>query len=211
MAENVNTTVDKISKFVYWLAHHNCSTTCIMMEFDELVGELFVEIAKGLDVYGDRPENELLAILRRMCDNRLAELKTMHYRTHRAAGNNPVDIQELSREDDADGYIMYKVPNEYLIVIDPGVLSSSVARVMATRARLSPNAVKVFDAVILTEDERVAEQIRLAGIRASAIFVTGGTVKIKPWHVAEALNMKEALVRRCFREIRQAYKEVVNG
>lgn len=198
--------IDKIIKFVYYLAHRAKDDNTPLMDFDEIVGELLLEIVKGLDHYDDgaRTEGELLAILRKMCDNRVAELRQKYYRTHRVAAITAVSVEGLAECDNDSGGIY---PRDLLSENTPPVMSSSTMRVVETRNRLSPFSKQVFDAVILRDDQRVATQIRLAGMRASAVF-KNATVRIKPRHVAEALVEDEKKVREAFKEIKAMYAEV---
>ena len=48
-----NQTYVRLVKFVYWLAGNNTNPDNVLMDFDEIVGELLLELAKGLKVYGD--------------------------------------------------------------------------------------------------------------------------------------------------------------
>jgi len=52
---NSDEALDRISKFVYYLAGRNCSSQVPLMDFDEVVGELLEEISKGLKRYGHKP------------------------------------------------------------------------------------------------------------------------------------------------------------
>ena len=193
--------LDKIVKFVYWLGHQNKDENNVMMQFDEIVGELMLEIAKGLSVYAGKPEGQMLAILRKMCDNRIAELKSKHYGTHRKLGANPVRLGEPVDEGDECVDVISKD-------IGPSQLSESIERVMATRHLLSDTSKRVFDSVILYDNGRVGSQIELSGMRAKAVFKGGGSVRLKPWHVAEALMLSESTVKNCFKDIKESYARV---
>ena len=70
-------------KFVLKVCWEKGDPNNIMMDGDELFGELLEEIAKGLKHYADLPYNQKLAVIRSMLDNRVAELRYKYYVTHR--------------------------------------------------------------------------------------------------------------------------------
>jgi DNA-directed RNA polymerase specialized sigma24 family protein len=203
------TVVKDIERFVWWLAHRSASSAWLM-DADEIAGELFLEISKGLEAYSDKEGEELLAILRTMCDNRVYELKAKYYGTHRRLKiEMEISLESIDDPDDDDFAASY--PLDMISEDTSDSLYESHVRVLQTRASLSDNAKIVFDAVCLDNNPRVTEQVRLAGIRASATYKGGGTVRLKPWHLAEALGMSENSVRRAWKEIRDQYRRVVNN
>lgn len=202
---NPDEVLDSISKFVYWLAHRVADGETPLMDFDEIVGELNLEIVKGMGRYADKPMNELLALLRKMCDNRIAELRYKYYKTHRVAARFTLSIDFVTDTDGAECY--YQPPVDDAVRIS--AVAGSAFRVAETRRRLSSIAATVFDNVILDDNSRVADQIALAGMRAANAYKSGGTVRIKPRHVAAALpGLSENAVKLAFAEIRNVYKEV---
>jgi len=147
-----------------------------------------------------------------MCDNRVAELKYRYCVTHRrnAIAAFPITVVEIdSSEDEQHGggegspgysWVMRNatsVADEY----------DSMVRVTETRKRLSPVAKDVFDAVVYG-DQNLGVQIELSGIRATNVYKSGGTINIKPWHIANALCMPLKEVKEAYIEIRQAYRRV---
>lgn len=202
------TVVKGIEKFVWWLAHRSASGVWLM-DAEEIAGELFLEIAKGLQMYSDRGDEELLAILRKMCDNRIFELKAMHYGTHRRLKVTMEISLEAIDEPDEDDFAAY--PKDMIGDDTSASLYDSHLRVLQTRAALSEEAVVVFDAICF-DNQRMADQIKLTGMRASHIYKGGGSVRVKPYHIAEALGMPESTVRKAWREIRDQYRKVTcNG
>ena len=205
--------LERISKFVHWLAKRCADDATPLMDVEEVVGELFYEVSKGMRYYEDRPLNELLALLRKMCDNRVAELKYRYYKTHRVAARFSVSLDVLDDSERGDNTV-YKHPGyrTHVQVEDDTAntvaLVGSALRVQETRRRLSPIGQQVFDVVIMGTDGRVAAQILLAGMRASSVFQRG-SVRIKPRHVSEAIpELSEKDVKIAFAEIRAAYREV---
>jgi hypothetical protein len=216
--ENSEAVYDEIAKFIRYLASRYAGSYQILMEYDELIAELNLEFVKGIQAYGNRPMGELKAILRRMMDNRIAELRYRYYRTHRRAeveiislemevgGGDVSHISQLVQTNTDEG-----TPVEELIEGNPdsSYLYDSKERVAATRALLSPNTVKVFDAIVYG-NKQLAAVMHLSCQRSAVIFKSAN-VKLKPWHVADALCMEEREVKAAFREIKQAYAEVLNG
>jgi len=202
---------DRISKFVYYLAGRNCSNQVPLMDFDEVVGELLEEIAKGLKRYSDKPMEELLAILRKMCDNRIAELKYKYCVTHRkeAIVAFPITVIDLGSSEE-EKYGGKESPGYSWVMRNATSVADeydSMVRVTETRWRLSPAARDVFDAVVYG-DQNLGVQIELSGMRATNVYKSGGTINIKPWHIANALCMPIGDVKEAYAEIRKAYKEV---
>lgn len=195
---NDDETIGNLVKFVYWLAGKNANPDNVMMSFDEIVGELFVEIVKGVDKYRDLPQNELEAVLRRMMDNRISELKYKFYVTHRKYERS-LTIALPDAEDDLDEYIGSNQSN-------PASLSASRERVQQTRQQLSSTAKQVFDMLIFG-DERLNQQLNISNIRAKSVY-KDYKVKIRPFHIADALMISESEVVAAYDEIRQAYKSV---
>ena len=102
-----NNKFSSIERFVYWLADKLSygNDDNIMLSYEDVVGELMLEVAKGLNVYKDKPLNELLAILRRMCDARVSELKLKYYMTHRVMFKVTLslDVEDLGEWIPSDG------------------------------------------------------------------------------------------------------------
>ena len=201
-----------IEKFVYYLAHRNASTSVPLMDIDELVGELWLEIAKGLKRYGDKPIDELLAILRKMCDNRVSELKYRYCVTHRKAAilAFPIDVIDVDLSEDG-GWTGEGAPG-WSWIVDNSVHTDDIVasreRVLETRRRLSPLAKDVFD-VIIYGDENLIIQLMLSGIRAANVFKSGGSVRLRHYHIAEALaTVSEKEVAEAMKEIRLVYAQV---
>jgi hypothetical protein len=136
-----------------------------------------------------------------MMDNRISELKYKFYMTHRKHELS-LTISLSDIDDDPDEFILSgSHPN-------PASLSASKDRVLLTRAKLSPVAREVFD-VLIYGDERLNEQLRISHIRAKAVY-KDFKVKIRPFHVADALMISEREVLNAYDEIRSAYREVNN-
>lgn len=198
--------VEAIWKFVHWLASRSAMPTVPLMDYDELVGELLEEVAKGLKAYQGKPMNELLAILRKMCDNRLYELRHKYLHTHRREAANAFGLEIIDPEGYEGDTSVGGLPDEQVIYTHDLVLSR--LRVRETRRRLERGYVRdVFDAIVYG-DQNLGEQVAMAGVRAATVFKSGGSVRIKPWHVAEALAIPEDIVRDAFKIIKEIYGHV---
>ena len=73
---------EALERFVHHLALQKANGA-VLMDRDELTGELFEEMVKGYNHYGHLPKGQLLAVIRKMMDNRIAELTYKYYLTHR--------------------------------------------------------------------------------------------------------------------------------
>lgn len=197
--------VDLLRRFVYYLANEaSRGHTTPLMSPDEIIGELMYEIAKGIKVYRDKPLDELLLLLKRMCDNRVSELRYRYYVTHRkaATASYTISVCFLDR-DTCDDHEFVGGYQDYSF----GEILASRWRVDETRRRLSQSAKQVFDAVVYG-NTNIGDQIYLSGMRSSQVFKNGGSVRLKLRHVAEGLCMDLVDVRQCFGEIRRVYGEV---
>ena len=201
---------EKLDKFVHYLAHNNANGAPLM-DHDEICGELYLEMVKGFQHYGHLPEGQVLALLRKMFDNRIAELTYKYYGTHRKFAANAGSIGQMWDEqgDHYTKYITWTTAPDILSQ-DPSIVYEGLCRVNAVYESLSDKAKTVFCAV-MGENPLLAEHIQLAGIRASFVYKGRGTVSVRPWQVADSLAMDESDVRSAFREIGKAYSEVVSN
>jgi hypothetical protein len=181
---------------VYWLANKNVNDENPMMTLEDIVGELMLEVAKGLKAYPDKPHDELLAILRRMCDFRIAELRYKYYVTSRRHSKITISI-------DIDETIEWIPASDY----NPEQLALSKERVELTRSKLSADAQRVFDTLI-SGDERFSWLTWLACTRAVAAGKSHSRPVIRPRIVAEALDMNERGVKSAMAEIKNVYAEI---
>lgn len=197
-------------KFCYKLGHENVNDANIMMSFDEIIGELLEELVKGLRHYPDLPYQQKLAVIRRMLDNRISELRYKYYVTHRKAHNN-----DLSYESDLSSEESHATEDKSKVIVSdhgadepaPETWLMSIERVTDTRNKLSDMAKKVFDCVVYGGNRRL-ENILVIHLQRSATLKTAPTMKIKPWMVSDALLMDEKEVNSAFEEIKMAYRQV---
>jgi DNA-directed RNA polymerase specialized sigma24 family protein len=187
----------RLVKFAYWLAGNNQNQDSIMMSFDEIVGELLLELAKGLQHYEDLPDDELDAVIRRMMDNRISELKYKYYKTHRKYELEKVVLSwdECSEWENSTGHGS-----------DTENITESKRRVQDTRNGLSPVSKEVFDALVFGND-RLNNQLKLSNMRANTVY-KNHKVRVRPHHVADALLISEKQVIDSYNEIREVYQEV---
>lgn len=199
IGERIEQTYVRLVKLAYWMAGNNANQNNVMMSFDEIVGELLLEIVKGVKHYEDLPDNELDAVIRKMMDNRISELKYRYYKTH--------------RKDELSLTVSLSDGDEWLNEIegDESVddIISSKHRVQETRTKLSDIAKEVFDALIFG-NKRLSDMLKLSNMRGKAVY-KNHKMRIKPYHVADALMISEAQVVKSYKEIRDAYQEVCRG
>jgi len=160
-----------------------------------------LELAKGLQHYEDLPDDELDAVIRRMMDNRISELKYKFYKTHRKIEIS--DSSYVSLED----YIDYQTLKSDRP--DAEDIADSKHRVQVTREELSPIAKRVFDALIFG-NKRLNAELKLSNKRANSVY-KNHKVRVRPHHVADALLISEKQVIKSYNEIREVYQEVCRG
>ena len=210
---NVEEWHTEMIKFVHYLAGRNPG---LAVEYDDIVGELMLELVKGVQSYPELPHEQLKAVLRRMMDNRISELKYRFHVTHRKQALFDISLSlDISIRDakklgaghcEGEGAI----PVEELIAggDDPAEIFESKERVRAVRKQLSPISKSVFDSLILG-NSMLAQVVWLSSMRASVVFGSRA-VKVRPWHIADALHMDEKEVKIALKDIKRAYQEVIN-
>jgi len=161
-----------------------------MMGFDDIKQELEIELVKGIRYYKSKPIGERKKLLKTMLDHRIQELRFRYYKTHRAAENGRVRIDDI--EIMAEAY-----PTEL----------DSKEFVEDLKARLSPTSRTVLEAMLMPND-KIANTLSLALLRSSRKRKRRPRKPwyiIRPWHVAEALGLDVKTCRLCFKEIRMVY------
>jgi len=211
----IETVVEELDKFVYYLSHKNANANTIMMDSEEIAGDLFFELVKGFDYYKDKDLTmpQMLAVIRRMMDNRISELVYKHYVTHRKNGLNYIPIDEIGEGENDDGYVV-NISVKAVVSVSvtkaselPEEALESKDRVTETLALLSAEGLAVANALIYGND-LLGMQLLLAGQRAAFVYKGGGRVEPKPRHVSDAIGMPEDIVAAAFKEIKLAYAEV---
>lgn len=209
----IDDVIEDLQEFIYYLAHRNDSIDTIMMDFDEIVGELSEELVKGFYYYQDKDltKPQMLAAIRKILDNRISELIYKYFKTHRVAGINYVPVDSLAEQDDDVDVVSYKLTRvdiQAFVAISPSpeAITDSQDRVYELFTSLSPNAQRVMGAII-KGNELLSMNIDLSIQRASHAF-KNGTVKMQPWHVADSIGISEQEVKKAFQEIRQEYKRI---
>jgi hypothetical protein len=87
---------EELRRYVRWLSSRKSRANNVLMMQDELEGELSLELFKGWLYYNDKglSDGELLAVVRRMLDNRISELMRMYYRTSRLASSSNESLDD---------------------------------------------------------------------------------------------------------------------
>lgn len=207
--------MSKLSKFVWFLVWNNCNEDHACMNSDDLASELNLELVKGINAYPCLPEEQLMAVLKRMLDNRVAELIHRFYGTHRKAEKVTISFEvELSCPDGSfeQEYVSDMTTGEYYpsgVTPTPEELYASKERVERTKQKLQPMARRVLDYVLNDSNDRLDMVLRLSMIRAQSKF-SSPHVEIKPRHVAEAMCLPERTIKQAFKEISSAYMEVIS-
>lgn len=190
---------EQLIAFVKWLSSNSVSGESVMMDYDEIVGELMLELVKGCRHYSHLSKDKLAAVLRRMMDNRISELRYRYYKTHRIAERTMEDLYSKEHEALLPSYVSVEE------------LVESNELVHSVRERISDKAKIVFDALIFG-NERMSEFVRLSEMRRIASGKPSSKhVKLTKSIVANSTVLSERDVYAAYREIRLAYREVCNA
>jgi len=193
----------ELERFIYYLAWKSDEEN-ILMGTEEIMGELLLELVKGMKAYPQLQGAQKQAVLRRMLDNRLGELNHRFYGTHRVEARFSISIESD---------IMGTAELVPCTDMTPEDIQASKERVEATRSRLLEIDQKVFDAVIFG-DKRLDEVLRLNTIRTNHVkknpHFNNPVTALRISQVAKALLLSENQIRESFSHIRLAYAEVCN-
>lgn len=182
---------DALKRHISILANAVSSPTQILMERDELIGELSFELCKGWLYYKDKelPDAELLSVVCRMLQNRIAELQVRFYYTHRKAGSSALLIDDL--EIPGGSY-----PAQYV---------ESIERVRKFFASLSDIEGEVVRA-LLGNDRRIVQQLVLQDMRRSFVF-KNPTLRYTSKMISDALHIDIVSAKIIWKSIAVKWKE----
>ena len=195
---------EKLIRFVYYMARRYCSDD--MMEYDDVVGDLLEEVTKGYNYYKGKITDldQMMAVIRQMIAFRIGELRHKQFGTHRIKARMNISI-ELDIVGDDDGRDLSDIiPDRYCG--QPEELCQSMELVEAVKRSISPIAQWVMDAVCCG-DPKLTMIILLSTMRACSAK-PGSHSKVKPWMLAEVLNVPEPEIKKAFTEIRKTLEMV---
>lgn len=196
---------EQLEPFMIYLAGRYCNDD-IMFNFDELFGELQLELVKGFQHYYETGKitdlDQLFAVLRKMMDNRIAELRYKHYSTHRGLAklNISIDLQLSLETDEAD--MVEVIPD--INTPDPEQMALSKDRLVQVWNKLSPKAQQVMN-IVVNGSQRLDMLLQLLALRSIG---SNKIVKLRPAIVANALMENTKSVEKAFKEIKNAYEEI---
>jgi len=188
-AMSVEELYDKLNKYIHWLAAKK-ATDHVLMEREELEGELYEQLVYGWMYYRDRglTVGELLAVIKQMLNNRISELKYRFYLTHRSAEKEMMDLDDL----ECDG------------PPDPEHIVEHMLRFSGFLDTLECGERTIVDA-ILWPDKRMCDQVRLRTFRRSYVYdVPSITIDWKL--VADALHIQYAEARQAWSSVKRKWR-----
>jgi len=201
---SIETIHQELTGFVYYMANRFQSDD--YMNFDDIVGELNLEIVKGYQYYSGKilDLERFKACLRQMIAFRIAELRHKQFGTHRihARMNISIELELIGDEGDTD--FTETIPD--INCGQPEELCESAELVEEVKRRLSPIAQRVMD-MVCSGDKRLTTLIFVATMRACGSKPNSHS-KIRPWQIAQVLNISERDARKAFVEIRKALESV---
>lgn len=209
---------DELNDLVHYLAiRYSETATEVLMEKDEIVGELYEELWKGCLYYQKRnlPIKQMLTVLKVMLSNRVAELRYKYYRTHRKIGQLNISI-DIYAVDDSEAMNVEESlnydPMQDLVstfAIDPASIYDSQELLSIIRKALDEVAQQIFDALIYG-NEQLALHVWLSSVRSSEVNKSDRPAKLKPYHIASALCLPEVEVKLAMKTIKQIVIEVTD-
>lgn len=184
----------RLERYIRWLASVR-ATDHILLRQDELVGYLSEELVHGWLYYSKNglSAGELLAVVRKMLDNRVSELMYRFYKTHRMAEANIADL------DDVDNVSTGCSLEDFL---------DSKDRCSRFYESLAEAEKRIVD-VLLNFDNRVRQQIILRAYRRSFVFQSP-VIKVGYRVVADALHMNRAETKRLWESICKKWRESID-
>ena len=196
----------KLNKLIHYLAYsYSISTSEILMEYDEIVGELYIELWKGYKYYTAKEleGNKLVAVLNVMLNNRIKELQYRYFVTHRKYAQTNLSLDFTFDDVDNNEY-QPVICNTLIDNVPQNPLDKLLAdeKLECCREMLDDNVRDVFDAVVYGH-EQLALLVWLSGLRAKKNFRNPGTVKMKPRHVAAALHISVKEAKKSLSIIRE--------
>jgi hypothetical protein len=177
----------RLEGLVVYLAGLNENPDHAMLSKDDIISELHEEIQKGINYYtGKYKVDDMVGLIKRMCYNRISELKYRYYITYRKQEKNILSIEmEVTLE--------LEPPTDEG---NPEYLSDSSTRVRNTLEMLESNEAKlIFQKIINDKDFHIAS--------------AGGVhnhMTVEDIAAAVGLNVPAAAVG--IREIKRAYAAV---
>lgn len=217
--ESVEELYEKLRKYIHWLAYraNRKQDLHILLQPDDLAGELFCELVYVWRHYEDRDDldaDTMIRIVKVSLDNRIRELICAYHWTHRKQEYHNVSLEHAFPDDsqDADpGETIHQwtpgwTPIDEYTVPDPQELIESNSRIAKFLRCLTAPEREIVEA-ILCMDERVARQARLVGTRKAFVYKTGGTVTMNFNLVADALHMDRKECQLLWRSIRHKWRD----
>jgi hypothetical protein len=194
--ESDDAVVSSLTRLAMKHAYDNENPSNPMMFADEILCELFEEMAKGLKHYKDLPYSQKLAVIRRMMDNRISELRYKYYLTYRGESKHDVSIENDNQE-------VAVCASKELSPEDRLILKDNYQELYDS---VSDGAREVLDCVMRDSNPRFLEIMKLHAIRNE-----GRSQRIRPHMIADALLISEEEARRRIAEIKLAYRRIYVG
>lgn len=175
-------------RYAKWLSSMNYVKDHWMLNFDDLMAEALLALARCIEKYlDDRDYNEFLMIARTSMFNAIKTAKYKALMTYRK-----MELHAPSLDDEN-----YDVEGG----VDPAVYYDSTERILQLMNQLSSGAYKVLNA-LLGGDPRVGMHIELQRMRRNNVF-KDPTISLTVRVLSHALCMKEIEVKSAMQEIRE--------
>ena len=208
---------DKLQRYIHWLAHNANRThdLHILLQPDDLAGELFLEMVSVYRHYEDRDDldaDTMIRIVKKSLDNRMKNLIMFFHVTHRSEDARTLSLDTDREPVDTVNYWMPLIEaselaiGEQYEIPDPQALLESSGRLNEFLRSLTAAERKIVES-ILCMDERVARQCKLVGTRKAFVYQNGGTVTINFRIVADALHLDRKECQKLWQTIRHKWRK----
>lgn len=198
---------DRLTNLAWWFAHrykNQAPGRLVRLSVEDIHQELMYEVVKVVAAYSYLGEDEVLLIAKRSMRNRMNELLSMEYGTHRR------DAQLAQLVDGESQYIDEKQQQgrDWRELEKHHDLSNERLALMGEISRLSPLA-KAAAELVINGGDRLTFELLLADLRRSFVF-KGGRWKltVKPYMLARALGVTTSQVEEVYNEIREMLRSL---
>jgi len=220
--QSVEELYDRLHRYIWWLAHdiNKDHTLNILLQTDDLAGELFLEMVRVYRHYEDRGDldaDSLIKIVKVSLDNRIRTLIYTYHNTHRAEDSkvlplNVIECEPSTRDVKSNSSYggggrqsWYHHPTDEYTIPDPQSLAESSMRLQIFLDKLTDPEREIVEA-ILCMDERVARQAQLIGTRKAFVTKKGGTVSLNYRFIADALHIDRKECQALWGQIRRKWR-----
>lgn len=184
---------ERLTDLAWWFAHrykNNAPGRLVRLSLEDIHQEMMTEVISAIVTYSDAPEDELLRIAKTCMRNRMKELLSMEYGTHRADAH----LYELPEDPQFKPFI------DDVVLGDDG--GFDLLNLKYEIEELGPLA-RAAAEMVVEGNSRLTFELLLADLRRSYVY-RGGRWKlaVKSYMLARALGVTTREMKEVYTEIR---------